>query len=276
MILRRVTKQVKDQNWFAVGVDFCIVVLGVFLGIQIGNWNADAALSRKAEVLERQLVVELSDDILNNRLSLLYFRDVQMSGETVLADIEGPSTLPDEYFIIKAFRATQFDNSRARRFAFNKIVELGLADRIKDQALLAAANGFYISEWVGIAAQESRTSTYRRIFRENVPLDVQRDARLNCGDPNALGFSSYQEAGRFYEPGVLVLDYPCKLTLPAQQIAFAAKTLREADGFEPALRLRIGELDNTNALIGRDDEAMIPWRLSQDAYAAAVKVREAQ
>ncbi len=39
MRLRNVTKNVKEQNWFAVFLDFLIVVLGVFMGIQLGNWN---------------------------------------------------------------------------------------------------------------------------------------------------------------------------------------------------------------------------------------------
>ena len=39
MLLRRLTEHVKNENWFAVFVDFLIVVMGVFLGIQIGNWN---------------------------------------------------------------------------------------------------------------------------------------------------------------------------------------------------------------------------------------------
>ena len=39
MILRRITEHVKTQNWFAVGIDFCIVVIGVFIGIQVANWN---------------------------------------------------------------------------------------------------------------------------------------------------------------------------------------------------------------------------------------------
>ena len=29
MILRSITKHVRDQNWFAVGIDFLIVVVGV-------------------------------------------------------------------------------------------------------------------------------------------------------------------------------------------------------------------------------------------------------
>jgi hypothetical protein len=32
MLLRRVTKHVKEQNRFAVGLEFCIVVLGVLSG----------------------------------------------------------------------------------------------------------------------------------------------------------------------------------------------------------------------------------------------------
>ncbi|MEO0368600.1 MAG: hypothetical protein AAF197_07420 [Pseudomonadota bacterium] len=49
MLLRRVTKQVKDQNWFAVGIDFAIVVIGVFIGIQVANWN-DARGDRQREI----------------------------------------------------------------------------------------------------------------------------------------------------------------------------------------------------------------------------------
>ena len=39
MRLRRINEHVKTQNWFAVGLDFVIVVVGVFIGIQVSNWN---------------------------------------------------------------------------------------------------------------------------------------------------------------------------------------------------------------------------------------------
>lgn len=48
MILRRIIEHVTTQNWTAVVLDFFIVVLGVFLGIQIGNWN-DARRDRETE-----------------------------------------------------------------------------------------------------------------------------------------------------------------------------------------------------------------------------------
>lgn len=48
MLLRRITNHVKDQNWFAVGLDFFIVVVGVFIGLQVSNWN-DARQERNNE-----------------------------------------------------------------------------------------------------------------------------------------------------------------------------------------------------------------------------------
>lgn len=50
MILRRITAHVKTQNWFAVGLDFVIVVMGVFIGIQVSNWNA-SRVDRSNETL---------------------------------------------------------------------------------------------------------------------------------------------------------------------------------------------------------------------------------
>jgi hypothetical protein len=40
MILRSITRQVRDQNWFAVGIDFVIVVAGILIAFQISNWAA--------------------------------------------------------------------------------------------------------------------------------------------------------------------------------------------------------------------------------------------
>ncbi len=63
MILRRVTQHVKGENWFAVGLDFVIVVVGVFIGIQVANWNeARLANVRKTQIVEA-LTTDLNDAI---------------------------------------------------------------------------------------------------------------------------------------------------------------------------------------------------------------------
>ena len=60
MILRRITQHVKAQNWFAVGIDFFIVVVGVFIGIQVANWNSNNANRQEERLILERLHDQLS------------------------------------------------------------------------------------------------------------------------------------------------------------------------------------------------------------------------
>ena len=55
MILQRISQNIKSQNWFAVAVEFIIVVVGVFVGLQVQDWNE----ARKDRVEERVLLSRL-------------------------------------------------------------------------------------------------------------------------------------------------------------------------------------------------------------------------
>ena len=62
MIFRRVKAHIENENWFAVFIDFLIVVVGVFIGIQVANWN-----ERLGDQNEYQLAIErLHDETLAN------------------------------------------------------------------------------------------------------------------------------------------------------------------------------------------------------------------
>lgn len=50
MIFRRIATHLGKQEWTAIAIDFVIVVLGVFLGLQASNWN-EAAADRRAEAV---------------------------------------------------------------------------------------------------------------------------------------------------------------------------------------------------------------------------------
>jgi len=47
MILRRLTNAFRRQDWFTVFIETLIVVLGVFLGLQVNNWNTTRSDSRR-------------------------------------------------------------------------------------------------------------------------------------------------------------------------------------------------------------------------------------
>jgi hypothetical protein len=63
MILRSVIRHVRDQNWFAVGLDFVIVVVGVFIGIQVANWNEERAEADLADRYRLQLIEDVKADL---------------------------------------------------------------------------------------------------------------------------------------------------------------------------------------------------------------------
>ncbi|WP_425411072.1 hypothetical protein [Hyphococcus sp.] len=65
MLLRRITEHVKTQNWTAVALDFVIVVVGVFIGLQGQNWvdenNRRIGEQRYLERLHGE-IVQLTQD----------------------------------------------------------------------------------------------------------------------------------------------------------------------------------------------------------------------
>ena len=63
MIPRRIAEHVKSQNWFAVGIDFLIVVVGVFVATQVDNWNDANRQKHKTEQIVEALRQDLRDAI---------------------------------------------------------------------------------------------------------------------------------------------------------------------------------------------------------------------
>jgi len=73
MILRRVIKHFRNQEWTAIAIDFLIVVVGVFVGLQVSNWS-NAQQDRRdetaiiyalhAEIVEAE---ELASNIVGTR-----------------------------------------------------------------------------------------------------------------------------------------------------------------------------------------------------------------
>ena len=63
MIPRRVAEHAKAQNWFAVTLDFFIVVIGVFIGIEVANWNQTRQDRHEEHRYYGQLLVDLRGDL---------------------------------------------------------------------------------------------------------------------------------------------------------------------------------------------------------------------
>ena len=60
-ILGRLSKAVREQNWFAVVLELAIVVLGVVIGFQVTGWGQDRADRAQERAYLHQLMADLRE-----------------------------------------------------------------------------------------------------------------------------------------------------------------------------------------------------------------------
>ena len=71
MILRRFMKHVNDQNWFAVGLDVIVVIVGIFLGLQVQAWYDGIDAEQEEQRVLGYLISDMEQNIdyLEGRIS---------------------------------------------------------------------------------------------------------------------------------------------------------------------------------------------------------------
>ena len=72
MLLRHLAEAIREQRWFTVFVEVLVVVIGIFIGLQVDDWNNE----RKDRILERRYLERLLDDITLDIDEMRYALDV--------------------------------------------------------------------------------------------------------------------------------------------------------------------------------------------------------
>ena len=63
MLLRRIKQHVENENWFSVFVDFVIVVVGVYVGIEVANWNEQRQEDQRGLEYMERLKADFESDL---------------------------------------------------------------------------------------------------------------------------------------------------------------------------------------------------------------------
>jgi hypothetical protein len=109
MILRRVTKHVKDQNWFAVGLDFCIVVVGILIAFQITNWSNARQDNLIYEQARTRVIEEARVNLERANVLAVRVREFEASARHILEDFETCSADDDaEGRLLSALQIIRF------------------------------------------------------------------------------------------------------------------------------------------------------------------------
>jgi hypothetical protein len=230
MILRRVIKHFRNQEWTAIGIDFVIVVFGVFVGIQVSNWNqtqTDRGLGEKfTERLKADLVVEAW----NYTMLIEYLADVQSNADKALAGLQGRSEISDQQLLIAAYRATQYNAGVRQRTTYDELISTGKIGFIADKNLVNTASLIYDTRILDQVTDEGVNSAYRVTFRKTLAVAIQDSVSQHCGD-------RFVATGDFNDIKNL-LNYPCTTDLSALQIEQAINVLRDNPAILENLRLR--------------------------------------
>ena len=233
MLMRRIREHVTSHNWFAVGVDLIIVVLGVFLGTQVSNWNADRLARQAGETYRERVISDIESNAGDMQARLAYYRQVRDFALQVLANLEGTSTISDEHLLIAAYQSTHIYPRPMLRSTYDEIVSVGALETLGDIATRETIANYYV------AVETSETTfrnlpPYRDIIRRAIPYRVQESIRENCAErmeSNATGFV------------VLSLPGECSLGLSREELARAAARVRATPGLGLDLTRHLADVD---------------------------------
>ncbi len=183
MLLRRVIQHVREQNWTAISIDFLIVVIGVFVGIQVANWNEERLEDQRA----RDFLVRLSGDLeqelasIDQRLAYVN-RSIQF-GEKALAWAED-GTLADGsawQTVLAFFQASRILPYSPVDITYQEMRSAGELGLVRDTQLRAALTEYYVSGILPRADYILRLNPeYRSHVRGLTPHRVARHISSEC------------------------------------------------------------------------------------------------
>lgn len=214
MILRRLTHNLRTQNWTAITIELFIVIIGVFIGTQVSNWNADRLDRADTARLLDQLRPELRAQVDFYDTAKAYYATTRRFANVALAGWADDPRVNDSEFVIAAYQASQIQgigtnsSTWANIFGAERLRSIEQPSIRRDLSFLMYSD----NSSIGINAVDT---PYRRNVRRIIPIEIQDAIRTRCGD--------FTPADR---PNVVLLPETCSLRLPADQAAAAAQALR--------------------------------------------------
>lgn len=233
MVVRRFQEHAARADWFAVGIDILIVVIGVFLGMQASNWNEARVERQQGESYRARLIEDLRANESDLRQRRDYYLQVRSHSLAALEVFEQPAGPAGEQFLIDAFQATQIVPRTLSRFTYDELIAAGGIDHIGDAGLRTKIKNYY----AGMATAETTlrsTPPYREHLRRVMPYEVQQRVRTRCRE--ILGTAPSGEQRN-------ILPSSCSLELAPAAVVAAVAKVRSSPGIEGDMTRHLVDLD---------------------------------
>lgn len=252
MILRRAAEHLKQQHWTAFAIELVIVVAGVFIGLQVDNWN-DARRDRQRErAYLGRIAAELDESVDSIRHSIVRTRE-RMALDQLLIDSVGKPELvraDPGRFIFAVTRGGYMFSPNVHGYTFEEIKSNGDMGIFSDPKLSLDLMAFYASlqetaQWSYLRAL-SQFEYVRRsagiLSPEQLALEPSSVGVLHTDDVDGtmVAYQRMNDRRDFVEWVPVTLDYRRADLQYEYRILNAAQDLRDRvraqSGQVPAVR----------------------------------------
>lgn len=178
MIFRRIKAHIEKENWFAVCIDFLIVVVGVFIGIQVANWNEENTFTNRETELLGELKKETQRTIVLTNQKIHSYSQVTEAGKRSLEYLSSGVSCKTECWpvLVDFLHASQWQQLDVPRSTYDSMRRIGLP---KNNEIVDAVEA-YLAQNAGATPVFSILPRYRNVVRQLVPLKVHEYYWLNC------------------------------------------------------------------------------------------------
>lgn len=233
MVIRRIHDHVAHHNWFAVAIDLAIVIIGVFLGIQVNNWNL-ARLTREQAREDRAMLI---DDLEANQQNLAtrtrYYQWVHDGASNALGGLDRPASALGKQFLIDAYQASQILPWSLKRNSYDQIQAGGRIGSIGDAALRDKVTNYYVTS-ANTGEILASTMPYHDILRRLMPYRAQKAIRSACNE--TIGDDRRGQS-------MMILPTTCSIPLDDATVRAAVSQVHDAPGLALDLNRLLVDLD---------------------------------
>ncbi len=241
MIFRRIAEAFRTRDWFTFCIEFAIVVAGVFIGIQVANWN-DA---RKFAAQEQSYLGQLREEIQSNHhvveLRMRYTAEVIAAGQRAWAWLDGDgdcgSAADRAELLVDFFHSSQVWGSSILLAKYRELERLGFPS---DPAVREPVQEYYLFVQDGSFVNEF-TPAYRETIRGHISPAAFRHLWGTC---HAIVSGQIEELSRDCVADLGVLDTGAMLRnihadpVVRQQLQFWLGQNILAEAIFPSMRVR--------------------------------------
>jgi hypothetical protein len=230
MILHRIKESLKRQDWTAVTLELAIVMIGVFIGTQVSNWNQERIEKRETAQLLQELQPALQNFTDFFETTKTYYASTRGYADTAFKGWNAEPTVSDKQFVIAAYQASQINALRVDGETWATIFGGERLREIDDVDVRRSLSNMMTFDYEQIDVATVSTP-YRQHVREVVPVDIQDAIRAQCTDKPIPG-----------KPLEMVLPPTCDVDFPDAQFKSAAAALRARKELIGELRWHIAAI----------------------------------